>query len=167
MKTLTKLSKVGMISMISIACLGLAIVYRSITCVSIPRDDTFAESSPYLPPSWVDVYDAIPLLLSGYMCHFNAISVHNELIDPTPSRSNAITTSTIVISTLFYLAVGISGAQYARCTDDGIVSSNILLDFNDDDVLMDVGRVCLGITICFAFPMLIIPARDSLLRLYG
>jgi amino acid permease len=44
------------------------------------------------------------------------------------------------------------------------VQGNILLDFDEDDPLLLVGRLCLAITITLAFPMLVIPARDILIR---
>jgi hypothetical protein len=44
-----------------------------------------------------------------------------------------------------------------------IVSGNILLDFDYDYPVVTMGRICLGITITFAIPLQVIPARDTLL----
>jgi uncharacterized membrane protein YgcG len=38
------------------------------------------------------------------------------------------------------------------------------LDFDENDPLLMVGRMCLAITITLAFPMLVIPGRDIMLR---
>ena len=54
--------------------------------------------------------------------------------------------------------------MFAKCTPSGSVQGNILLDFDEDDPLLFLGRLCLAMTITLAFPMLVIPARDILVR---
>jgi hypothetical protein len=44
------------------------------------------------------------------------------------------------------------------------IKKDILLDFDENDPLLMVGRMCLAITITLAFPMLVIPGRDIMLR---
>jgi hypothetical protein len=41
---------------------------------------------------------------------------------------------------------------------------DILLDFDKNDPLLMVGRMCLAVTITLAFPMLVIPGRDIVVR---
>ena len=41
---------------------------------------------------------------------------------------------------------------------------DILLDFDEHDPLLMVGRMCLAVTITLAFPMLVIPGRDICVR---
>jgi hypothetical protein len=60
--------------------------------------------------------------------------------------------------------IGFSGSMYGNCTPGGAVQGNILLDFDEDDPLLLMGRMCLALTITLAFPMLVIPARDILIR---
>lgn len=45
-----------------------------------------------------------------------------------------------------------------------VLLTDILLDFDENDPLLMVGRMCLAITITLAFPMLVIPGRDIMLR---
>jgi hypothetical protein len=62
--------------------------------------------------------------------------------------------------------IGFAGSAYAKCLPEGqkTLSGNILLDFDKKDPLLMVGRMCLAVTITLAFPMLVIPARDIILR---
>jgi hypothetical protein len=62
------------------------------------------------------------------------------------------------------MVIGFAGSAYAKCTPEHKVHGNILLDFDENDPLLMVGRMCLAITITLAFPMLVIPARDIILR---
>ena len=43
-------------------------------------------------------------------------------------------------------------------------TKDILLDFDENDPLLMVGRMCLAVTITLAFPMLVIPGRDIVVR---
>ena len=108
----------------------------------------------------------IPLFISCYVCHYNIPVVHNELRNPTVERVQWWLKSTVWGSTLFYLTLGIAGSAYGACAPGDSVHGNILLDFAEDDPLLLIGRLCLAVTIALAFPMLTIPARDILIRLY-
>lgn len=62
------------------------------------------------------------------------------------------------------MVVGLAGSAYGHCTPTGKVQGNVLLDFDEEDPLLLVARMCLACTITIAFPLLVIPARDILLR---
>ena len=90
--------------------------------------------------------------------------VHNELREPTRNRVSWWLRSTTWFAGILYLTLGFAGSTYGHCTAKGKVSGNVLLDFNEDDPLLLVGRMCLALTMTLAFPMLVIPARDIVLR---
>lgn len=176
MKDLTPLEKVGALSMMSITAVACCISYRSFQCnFSSKYDDIrlmpWYEYINVLPEPMVgskssfhSFLDAIPILINIYMCHFNVLPVHNELQNPSPSRVNALFSSSIWGACIFYLFVGFTGSMYGNCTPDGQVEGNVLLSFDEDDALLLVGRFCLSLTITFAFPVLVVPCRDILLR---
>lgn len=114
--------------------------------------------------AWDNVLNAIPILISVFMCHFNVIPVHNELSNPTSKRVNHLFRTTLWGACLFYLFIGFIGSMYGNCTPNGVVEGNVLLSFDEGDKLLLVGRACLSLTITFAFPILVVPARDTFLR---
>ena len=57
-----------------------------------------------------------------------------------------------------YLAVGVLGYFYAT----GKTCGNILNNFEPHDMLINVGRTGLALTLFFSFPLLVLPCRDSL-----
>ena len=83
---------------------------------------------------------------------------------PTSDRVTRWVRTSIWPATLFYYVIGFTGSLFVKCTSSGSVQGNILLDFNEDDPLLLLGRLCLAVTIALAFPMLIIPPRDILVR---
>jgi len=171
LKTLTALERFGAASMFSVLVLGCCIVFRSSQCNLTNYDrrnddwSQWTDSFQLFPNSWWDVLDAFPLFISCFVCHYNILTVHNEFRQPTVRRVNWWLRSTTWVATAFYLIMGVAGSAYgAKCTDSGQVQGNILLDFNNKDPLLLVGRMCLAVTITLAFPMLTIPSRDIVLR---
>jgi amino acid permease len=166
LQTLTSLQRFGALSMLSVLVVGMCIVYRSGQCLQerIEAGHDWTESFELWPRDWKQVLNAFPLYISVYVCHYNILTVHNELRAPSASRVSWWLQSTTWTATLFYLTMGLAGSAYASCTPSGQISGNVLLDFDEKDPLLLVGRLCLAITITLAFPMLTIPARDILIR---
>ncbi|KAL7539309.1 hypothetical protein ACHAXR_009173 [Thalassiosira sp. AJA248-18] len=172
-KNLTALRNVGAASMASVATVGLCVAYRSIECQlgvggseerEVDSDTANNDNLRAFPLSMKELLDAIPLFISSFICHFNVLPIHNELRCPTSDRVTQWVRTSIWPATLFYYIIGLTGSMFAKCTPSGTVQGNILLDFDEDDSLLLLGRLCLAMTITLAFPMLVIPARDILVR---
>lgn len=176
LRDLTPLEKVGAVSMLSIFTVACCITYRSIQCnFSSSYDDKrlmeWYDYISYVPETkqgfgvaFHELLNSLPILLSVFMCHFNVLPVHNELAEPTPKRVKKLFSFSIWGACIFYVFVGFSGSMYGNCTPDGVVKGNVLLSFEKDDVLLMLGKLCLSLTITAAFPILVVPCRDVLLR---
>jgi amino acid permease len=163
LQTFTALKNCGAASMMSILILGTCIVIRSVQCNATAPDPWYTYITLW-PESPRELLDAVPLYISCFVCHYNILPVHNELRDPTPTRVSWWLRSTTWYAVGLYMIMGLAGSSYGHCTPSGRVQGNVLLDFEEDDPLLMVGRMCLALTITLAFPMLVIPARDILLR---
>ncbi len=173
-RNLTALKDVGAASMMAVFTVGLCVAYRSIECHmgvensnqkdEIPSNEENNGSMRAFPPSMQELLDALPLFISSYVCHFNVLPIHNDLKCPSSDRVKHWVRTAIWPATLFYYVIGYTGSMFAKCTGSGSVQGNILLDFDEDDPLLLLGRLCLAITITLAFPVVIIPARDILVR---
>lgn len=169
LKTLTALRRFGAASMMSVLILGTCVAYRSVQCNfavdhASDRHDSWFDYLTYFPRSMKEILDAFPLYISCFVCHYNILPVHNELRNPTQQRVSSWVRTTTLFAASFYLMIGFSGSMYGNCTSSGTVQGNILLDFDEDDPLLLMGRMCLALTITLAFPMLVIPARDILIH---
>jgi len=180
LRDLSPLEKVGALSMSSLGVVGLIISYRSWQCnfssASEWEEKRLMDWYDYMSlgpssssaSSWYhDLLNAMPILISIFMCHFNVLPVHNELKNPTSPRVQKLFTTSIGAACSFYLYVGFTGSMYGNCTEDGMVEGNVLLSFEEDDPLLLVGRACLSLTITAAFPVLVVPCRDIVLRALG
>jgi len=131
------------------------------------RDDHWLDYLTFVPRSVSSFLSALPIYVSCFICHYNVPPVCNELIHPTQSRCYAVIRYTVWSAFAFYLLVGFAGSMYGNCTPSGTVQGNVLLDFDEDDPLLLVGRTALACTVTLAFPMLVIPPRDIALRGWG
>jgi amino acid permease len=173
LRNLTALQNVGAASMLSVLTVALCVAFRSIECQMKPVDQETNENNSdnatnqslrAFPLSSKELLDAAPLFISSFVCHFNVLPIHNELRCPTSDRVKRWVRTSIWPATLFYWLIGFTGSLYSKCTPSGRVSGNILLDFDEDDPLLLLGRLCLAVTITLALPMLVIPARDIAVR---
>ncbi|KAL3932762.1 MAG: hypothetical protein SGBAC_010703 [Bacillariaceae sp.] len=167
LQTLTSLKNCGAMSMFSIFVLGSCIVFRSVQCqVNNPSPEPWYSYLTLFPESPGELLDALPLYISCFVCHYNILPVHNELQNPTPKRVSWWLRTTTWGAFGLYLIMGWTGSAYGHCTPTGKVHGNVLLDFDKKDPLLLVGRMCLAVTITLAFPMLVIPGRDIVIRSY-
>jgi len=167
LQTLTSLKNCGAMSMFSIFVLGSCIVFRSVQCqVNNPSPEPWYSYLTLFPDSPRELLDALPLYISCFVCHYNILPVHNELQNPTPKRVSWWLRTTTWGAFGLYLIMGWTGSAYGHCTPTGKVHGNVLLDFDKKDPLLLVGRMCLAVTITLAFPMLVIPGRDIIIRSY-
>jgi amino acid permease len=164
LQTLTALKNCGATSMLSLFILGSCIVYRSIQC-QVQSPEPWYSYLTLFPESPHELLNVIPLYISCFVCHYNILPVHNELQDPTKERVSWWLRSTTWFAIGVYMTMGFAGSAYGHCTpNQKVVHGNILLDFDEADPLLMVGRMCLALTITLAFPMLVIPGRDIALR---
>jgi solute carrier family 38 (sodium-coupled neutral amino acid transporter), member 2 len=160
LENLTSLEKFGAPSMLNVLILCISLMIRSFQCVS----DTGHWDIKLMPESPRMLLNSVPLFISCFVCHYNVHAVHNDLKNPTPRRVSRWFRLTTWSATIYYMAIGFSGSLYTACTPDGNITWNILLSFDNSDRLLLAGRLCLALTITLAFPMLIIPVRDIILR---
>ena len=184
MGSLTSLKPVAIVSAVTIGCLALSVIIRTVQCNS-DAGEVFTSplsSSVKWFGSISDTVTSLPIYVCTYVCHFNVLPVHTELHKPTRRRLRQLVHTTFLVTFLFYAAVGSVGSLVGNCriaggsndpddddaqtpSEEGEVSGNVLLNFSQNDNLITVGRCGLSCTITLAFPMLVIPCRDMLLRI--
>lgn len=169
LESLTPLKNVGALSMMSLLTLESCIAYRSFQCNFASEQESTRHGSwfQYInawPISIHELLDAVPILVSVYMCHFNVLTVHNELANPTPQKVQQVFSTSVWGACIFYILIGFIGSMYGNCVASGAVDGNILLSFEEDDGLLLGGRMCFSLTIACAFPVLVVPVRDIVLR---
>jgi len=106
----------------------------------------------------VSVLKALPIYTLSYMCHFNALSMHAELTNPTRDRLKQVIFITIAVSTVAYVFFGIAGYLWAGTQTQG----DVLQNFPVDDPVVGLGRLGLAVALLCNIPLMVLPARDIL-----
>ena len=138
LRRLTALKDCGALSMVSLLILGTCIVIRSVQCnlgtlesenesetnILLLEDDPWYTHLNFVPESWHDLLNAIPLYISCFVCHYNILPVHNELVDPNEKRVGWWLSSTTWFAVALYMVMGFAGSAYAHCTSSGTIQGS-------------------------------------------
>eukprot|EP00510_Aplanochytrium_minuta_P004818 CAMPEP_0184025260 /NCGR_PEP_ID=MMETSP0954-20121128/12683_1 /TAXON_ID=627963 /ORGANISM="Aplanochytrium sp, Strain PBS07" /LENGTH=586 /DNA_ID=CAMNT_0026308967 /DNA_START=216 /DNA_END=1973 /DNA_ORIENTATION=+ len=159
-------------SLFALLVLSVAIVYK---CIERSEKRTvIADELKFVSGNVHDSLYAFPFMQVAFMCHFNVLPVHTGLRLPTRKRLDCVVSSTMTLSALVYMLVAISGYLYAydhSCTKDSAstcvfgVPDNILNAFDVKDPFIDLGRFGLMLALLLSLPLLVLPSRESFLRL--
>ncbi|KAL6607020.1 hypothetical protein ACP70R_042673 [Stipagrostis hirtigluma subsp. patula] len=163
------LKRVDSLSYTSAISVGLAVVFVVITagiaivkliCGQIPMPKLFP-SIPDLSSVW-ELFTAVPVLVTAYVCHYNVHPIHNELKDssqikPIVHTSLTLCSTVYILTSLFgYLLFGESTLSDVLANFD----SNLGIPYSA--VLNDAVRVSYAVHLMLVFPMIFHALRLNL-----
>ena len=104
----------------------------------------------------------IPIFTLAYTCHMNMHPIYRELRNPTRLRAYTVVSVSTITCTLIYAVVGICGYFVYLQETQG----NILLNFPQSNIFIQIARVGVTLTVTFSFPVLAYPLRLSFDRIF-
>eukprot|EP01084_Bolivina_argentea_P200164 342318_1 len=170
MRQIKALKYTSIISITSVIILSAIIAIKTATHFDKPHDiyyinqhglkETYAMTTDIhlLPSSIDDVLYVFPVFSLSFLCHFNIPQVHSELTRPTRKRMRMVLITVVLTCYVLYSTVAFFGYFYSFQYTCG----NILLNYNQNDPIVTLARLCLGFVILFTFPLLILPARSAM-----
>ncbi len=107
--------------------------------------------------NWEDILSAFPLFTLAFMCQFNILSMHSELVNPTRERVKSVIGISMGVGSVIYALLCFFGylCAYELTRDD------ILLNFKPSDKIMLLGRFGFGLSMLVSVPMLVLPTRST------
>ncbi|KXZ52259.1 hypothetical protein GPECTOR_10g890 [Gonium pectorale] len=178
-RQLTALARMNQVAVLGFLVGAGLVAYRGFT-IAFSRPDPL-EGVELLVVNYDSLF-AIPIIVFGFNCHSTVVSIFHEL-EPTPtvvvpvlpsspsafrrfryiprpaSRKLVGMLSVIMASTSLvmavYVTVGISG--YMAFPDN--VSSNILMSFDRDDIMVQIARLAVTLIVMGSYPLTHHPAR--------
>lgn len=146
--------------------LGLvAILYMSILVVShffigdVPQE--LKGNITLMPPNVSGVFSTFSIIVFAFTGHQNMFSIVNEAGDKSLSSLTRLVNNAILISSGFFILVGITG--YLTFGDN--VNGNVILLYADGWTTA-LGRFCIVFMVIFSFPLMIHPARISVNNIF-
>lgn len=122
---------------------------------------TYDTDIKLFPSTLSDVIYAFPIMSVTYLCHFNVLPLHSELINPTHIRVKQLIHGVILLCSGMYIFIGTIGYIHSGNSTNG----NILNNFNSNDSIITLGRLGLTFTCCCTYPLLVLPCKKVLHRL--
>lgn len=113
---------------------------------------------------WFKVYDfkgllsTFSIIVFAYTGSMNLFSIINELKENSMANITSVINTSITISTVVFLAVGICG----YLTFGSNTLGNIMLNYDPDSTWVYVGKLCLGSMVMLSFPLLFHPCRIAI-----
>ncbi len=129
---------------------------------NMENPDNMRTQTVLVSKDWNSILSAFPLFALSFMCHFNILSVHSELVNPTRERVRSVIGMSMSIASVIYVLLCLFGYLYAY----ELTSDNILLNFKPNDKIMLLGRFGFGLSMLVAIPMLVLPTRNTVESLY-
>ena len=146
--------------MTSVIFLTIIVIYKSI-CQMISNSRNPAAEPLLQEIKWarfdLGLLRTFGILCFAFTCHFNVLSIHNELKRATKKRWFAVVNSSMLFCIVMYSLVGAFG--YLSFKDD--VDGNLLLGY-DDDIVIIVGKLAICVTIVFSYPLLAHPCKMAI-----
>merc|ERR1719183_1901582 len=102
-------------------------------------------------------------LSTSYVCHYNSPRFYDELRDNTMGRFNIAVSTAFVLVCGFNLWIMIAGYLTFGTATQG----NILNNYSDNDTMATDGRLCVGGSVLWGYPLLFTGLRESLLTIMG
>jgi len=144
-------------SVMALVCIAYMVIVIIIRSSQQIVDDGVDDDDLRLFHFAFSIFQAIPIMSFAFTFHPNLFPIFTEMENPNRTRMYRVVRVGMTICGIAYLAVGIFG--YLSFLSD--VEGNIFNNY-DDDVVVDIAKVALGILIMFSYPLLHYPGRVAL-----
>merc|ERR1712216_660323 len=117
--------------------------------------------SLFWPMSFLDVVQAMPIMMFAFTCQVNVFAIYSELERPSLRRMNMVSRGAVGICFIVYALMGVfSFSDPKPDTSANILDNYCIMEHSDPYVM--VGFVAITITILMAFPLNIFPCRYTI-----
>jgi len=104
----------------------------------------------------------ISIIIFAYGCQQNIFPIYSELKPSVKTSIPKIIMCAVFFCTIIYLLVGYCG--YATFGED--VQSNVLNNYDNADIIINIGRLAMAIYCTFTYAIQIHPCRESIKKEY-
>ncbi|XP_053409416.1 putative sodium-coupled neutral amino acid transporter 8 [Nycticebus coucang] len=115
------------------------------------------EPRPSLSPSsWTSVFSVFPTICFGFQCHEAAVSIYCSMRDRSLSRWALVSVLSLLACCLIYSLTGV----YGFLTFGTEVSSDVLMSYPGNDVVIVVARVLFAVSVITVYPIVLFLGRS-------
>ncbi|KAL7509503.1 hypothetical protein ACHAXN_006489 [Cyclotella atomus] len=171
LKNLSSLAPFSLVGVTGMLYTSIAMALRYFQTAAVPAGKFLADVATNYQPKFgnlgasgamsPNVFILICMLSTAYMAHFNAPKFYIELKNNTIKRYNTVVGTSFGISVALFASVASLGFLTFGSASSGLILNN----YASRDLLMNLSRVAVAISIVFSFPLAFVGARDGWLDL--
>lgn len=157
MKKMDHLRYSSIVGLLALAYISLLVIAMFFIDVVVPGDYPVERGQI----NWLSVYDfkglfsSFSIAIFAYTGSMNMFSIINELADNSMTQISKIINFSILISSFFFLSVGVAG----YLTFGSNTLGNILLNYDSNSPWVFIANLCLASMLVLSFPLLFHPLR--------
>jgi sodium-coupled neutral amino acid transporter 11 len=140
LKDVTKLAQASAVSLLLIAFIVLVVVVEG------PKFNVEPAPLTFIGPGF---FQAVGIASFAFVCHHQSQIIYGSLKTPTMARFAIVTHLSTGVSWIISITLAISG--YLAFGE--LVKPNVLSNFPNDNVIINIARLCFAINISFTLPL--------------
>ena len=154
-RNIEKLSKASAVALLSMVFIILAVIVRGPAMPPELKGDPSLRLSIVHPSNLIR---SVSVISFAFVCHHNSLLIYGSLKEPSMDKFRMVTHYSTFISTI--AAVSMSIAGYWFFEDKTL--SNILNNFPNTDVIVNIARFCFGLNMFTTLPLECFVCREVL-----
>lgn len=111
---------------------------------------------------WTETLAAVPIICFGFQCHVPAVAIYAEMKRASVPRFGVVTVIAMAICTTAYAITG----SFGYLTFGAKVKGDVLLNYDADDVLVNLARVMLTLIVLSTAAVVLFCGRSCVEGLY-
>ena len=154
-RNIEKLSKASAVALLSMVFIILAVIVRGPAMPPELKGDPSLRLTIVHPSNLIR---SVSVISFAFVCHHNSLLIYGSLKEPSMDKFRMVTHYSTFISTI--AAVSMSIAGYWFFEDKTL--SNILNNFPNTDVIVNIARFCFGLNMFTTLPLECFVCREVL-----
>ncbi|KAJ1968751.1 hypothetical protein IWQ62_001048 [Dispira parvispora] len=151
-RDMSKLAKTSALALLAMSVIVIAVVIEAPKVTPDQRGSSEGKWDFIRP----DIFQAIGVMSFAFVCHHNSFMIFSSLKKPTLNRYSRVIHLSTTLSAAVCLLLASVG--YLNFTDK--TRGNILNNFPDNNLLINIARFCFGFNMITTFPMETFVARE-------
>lgn len=153
-RSLSSLKNVSIVALSSVVYLVVVVVGHFLVG---DTQDELGPISVFRPESAKGVITTLPIIVFAFTCAQNMFSSINEMADRRFNSYSAVVVSSMAISAVVYITVGLSGyLSFGSYVSDNIIS------MYKPSLSTTIGRFAIVVLVLLSYPLMLNPARVSI-----
>ncbi|EJU04391.1 AAAP amino acid permease [Dacryopinax primogenitus] len=154
------IAKLARASALALAGMLLILISVVVESIKVEEDSKLADLRGSDAARWTIIQpriaEAIGVISFAFVCHHNSLLIYGSLSTPTMDRFDRVTHVATGVSIVACLVMGLSG--FLTFTDR--TQGNILNNFSQSDLLINIARLCFGMNMFTTLPLELFVCRE-------